>query len=394
METMAMAHGLLALAGAAAFAACAAVRAPEPFDPRSLFDDAAFAPVEISPEPAELLALDRGQLAGFRAEFAKRREGVPSKRLAFVAYIHDLYARLEYGDATGRAADVLESGRGNCLGLALLTAALAEELRIPYVFQEVLAPPVWDRRNGMMVVNKHVDVWVFDPAHPGDEYRMALRRVELEQTASIIDFFPMSTTYPAAYLDNDRVIAMFYANRAGEALIAERLDEAYAYAREALEVDPEFAAAWNILGLVYAHRGLPLAERTYLYAQSLEPDELTVVNNLAVWYERSGRPGEAARWRARVDAAAAKNPFQDFDRGELAFAKGDYRTASILYRRAANADPYQGEFQFGLFKAYWMMGRKDRALDALRAAIRITQDGAVAERYNRKLMMLSASATP
>ena len=374
--------------------ACAPVRAPAPFDPRSLFDDAAFRPVEISPKPAELLALPRADLERFRAEFAERLEGAGSKRLAFVAYIHDLYAKLQYDDTTGRAADVLETGRGNCLGLALLTAALAEELRIPYVFQEVLAPPVWDRRNGMMLVNKHVDVWVFDPVRPGDEYRMDLRRVELKRTASIVDFFPMSASYPAAYLDNDRVIAMFYGNRAAEALIDERLDEAYAYARQALDVDPGFAAGWNLLGLVYAHRGLELAEGTYLYAQALAPDELTVVNNLAVWYERAGRPDEAARWRARVDAASAKNPFQDFDRGELAFTKGDYRTAAILYRRAANADPYQHEFQFGLFKALWMQGRRDRAVEALRRAIQLAEDGAVAERYNHKLMMLSAAATP
>jgi Flp pilus assembly protein TadD len=387
-----MERALAPLAAAVLLAACAhAPVAPRVFDPAPLYDDAAFRPVAGEPGPAELFALPAAEVARLRAGFEARAASAPSKRVAFVAYIGAVLADFQYDDHTMRAADVLAKRRGNCLGLALLTASLARELKVPYVFQEVLAPPAWDRKNGLMLVNRHVNVWVFDPENPGDEYRMEMGQVRLADPASVIDFFPMSQSYPARYLADEKVVAMFYGNAAAEALVDGDADRAYAAAREALAIDPDFASGWNVLGLVYARRENPRAEPAYLRALDLQPDDATAANNLAIWLDRHGRIAEAARLKARIDAERDANPFEAFDRGEVAFRAGDYREAATLFRRAADADPYQHEFQFGLFRAYWMLGRHDRALAALRQAIQITEDGEVVARYNRKLKALSDS---
>ncbi|MCU0662032.1 MAG: hypothetical protein MUC50_06870 [Myxococcota bacterium] len=393
-----MIRKLPAIAVLALLASCAEVLPKQPtqivFNPRTLFDDSAFKPVEGVPPQSELFALGQNTLDQFRADYQSGFRVGGSKRLWFVQYIHEMYKTFSYSDTTTSAQEALTNQKANCLGLALLTAAAAREFRLPYVFQEVLAPPTWDRKNGMMLVNKHVNVWVFDPTHPGDEYKMDLQQVPLNGTASIIDFFPMAQSYPASYLADHQVVSMFYANVAAEALIEQSLDKAYAFIRKALEIDPAFAAGWNILGLVYSHRRHKLTAPTYLYALSLSPNDLSLINNISVWFDRTGNADEAAKWKALIANARARNPFYYFDRAEIAFKQKDYRTAATLYQKAALADPYQHEFQFGLFKAYWMMQKYDRARDALLKAVEIAEDGETVARYNQKLQMLSATTPP
>ena len=56
-------------------------------------------------------------------------------------------------------------------------------------------------------------------------------------------------------IEESTVLAMYADNRAAEALAGQRLDDAHAWAREALRHDAAFASAWNTLGVACLRRG-------------------------------------------------------------------------------------------------------------------------------------------
>ena len=70
----------------------------------------------------------------------------------------------------------------------------------------------------------------------------------------------------------------------------------------------------------------------------------------------------------------------------------DYNTAIILYRKAIQTDAHQHEFYFGLFRAYWLQGKRERATDSLRQALRIAEEDAATQRYMSKLTVLDKQA--
>ncbi len=358
------------------------------FTPIQLLDDAAFAPLEEVPTVEEMKRLNLKTRQALRRDFDDR-EPYQTVRKWFVRYIQELFSNFSYTEKTTVAQTTLDTQKGNCLSLALLTAALADELRIPYRFQEVLAPPTWDRQNGVLLVNRHVNDWIFEPVLDDRDQRANRQFVWATESASVIDYFPMSKSYPADILADGEVLAMYYNNLAAEAIIDRSYQRAYALIRQALSLNAADVSAWNMLGLVYGHTQNDMAEYTFMYALTLAPDDLSTINNLSIWLKRVGRVEESADWKSQLIRAESDNPFTFYDRAETALEQEEYRTAIVLYRKAIRADEYQHEFHFGLFKAYWMLGKHDRASKALKRAIEISDDERSLNLYHSKLDQLN-----
>ena len=94
--------------------------------------------------------------------------------------------------------------------------------------------------------------------------------------------------------------ARSYYKNAIEHFAAGRTDDAIEAHRRALEVDRDFAMAWNGLAMALAKRGdledaLAAAQR---YA-ALEPDDPLAHTSLSVLYQRLGRIAEAEDEAAR-----------------------------------------------------------------------------------------------
>ena len=70
-------------------------------------------------------------------------------------------------------------------------------------------------------------------------------------------------------IDERTVVAMFMNNRAVEALVQGRTNDAYAWAREAMRHDPSFIGAHNTLGTVYLRIGA-LAQASQVFDRLLE----------------------------------------------------------------------------------------------------------------------------
>ncbi len=64
----------------------------------------------------------------------------------------------------------------------------------------------------------------------------------------------------------------------------------------AVEIDPDYAAAWNNLGIAYEHEGLfDKARDAYERALDLEPDNMLIQQNYDLFREINDRINESGR---------------------------------------------------------------------------------------------------
>jgi Tfp pilus assembly protein PilF len=81
----------------------------------------------------------------------------------------------------------------------------------------------------------------------------------------------------------------------------DRVDQAIAGYRAALEADPKLAIAWNGLSMAYQKKGeLEPATEAALRLIELEPDDPLSHTNLSVLYQKRGMISEAEEEKARA----------------------------------------------------------------------------------------------
>src|SRR6185503_17540088 len=107
-----------------------------------------------------------------------------------------------------------------------------------------------------------------------------------------IDFLPSAELrgQRSEQVEENTLVAMYMNNKAAEALAANRLDDAYWWARAAVQQDRQLLIAYNTLGVIYRRHGeLDDAERVLRFALALEPRSTNVLGNLAQLINDRGR---------------------------------------------------------------------------------------------------------
>jgi tetratricopeptide (TPR) repeat protein len=376
---------LAALLIVASIAAGCATAPTEPA-PVQLFADALFAPPPQPVRRDEVFALDdamRGYLAG---DFARHARAVGAQQALIDALTQPGRLRLAYDATTTRnAAQAFDAGAGNCLSLALMTAAFAKALDLRVDFNRAVADDTWSRLGDLLVVSGHVNT-----SFGRRKLEIGVVRVQPPVT---IDFLPPEElrglrTEP---VDEPTVVAMYFNNRAAETLIQGGLDQAYAYAREAVRSDPRFLPAYNTLGLVYRHHGQPeLALRAFDYVLARDPHQRQAMANLADTLQALGRDAEAARWRETLARLEPDPPFHYLELGRAAAQRGDWAEAKRQFERELARADYSAEVHFWMALANWHLGDYDAARRHLAQAVDNSTTGADRALYSAKLARLNA----
>jgi tetratricopeptide (TPR) repeat protein len=297
--------GTLAALAVLALAACATPPGPHATVPVELFDDTLFGPPTEPVGADRIFALSADMRRYVQTDMAPlvRRHGAQG------ALVEALYGngqlKLEYESAVTRsAAEAFEARSGNCLSLVIMTAAFARELGLQVRYQSAYLEETWSRRGSLLLKSGHVNISLGQRI--GDHTASAI------QYSTTIDFLPPDElrTLKTVEIRESLIVAMFMNNRSVEALVQGRLDDAYAWAREAVRADPWFLAAHNTLGVVYLRRGaLARAGAAFEHVLAADPKHTRALANLAEVASRAGRDDEAARSRApgatRAGAAAA-----------------------------------------------------------------------------------------
>ncbi|MES2760414.1 MAG: tetratricopeptide repeat protein [Pseudomonadota bacterium] len=366
-------------------AGCAS--APPASDPSRLFSDAAFAPPSERVGVDDLFTLSPAMRAyidtpAFRAEL--RVKG-PERGL-FDALYRKGELQIEYNAATTRnAAQTYAAGSGNCLSLVIMTAAFAKELGLSPHFQNVIVDETWSREGALYLSNTHANLRLgprLDWGEAGDPARQLT-----------IDFLPPKdlASYRAYPLMEHELKAMYMNNRAVEAMLAGRLDDAYWWARGAVTGDPASAVGYNTLGVIYQRHGdMPMAERAFRLALEREPENLVAMRNLVPVLTKLDRDGESQALARRLAAIQPEPAFHFFTLGRAAMERGDFGAAKALFAREVKRAPYYDEFHFWLGLAHFSLGETEQAREQLALALKTSNTSDGRGRYAAKLDRMRA----
>lgn len=377
----------LLLSLCALLAACAGPRGAAQ-RPDFLFDDRLFA------APSERVGADgifsvsdamRRYLQHPQIEAQLRKKG-PQRGLLEALYTTG-ELRLDYDARTTRnAAQAFDARAGNCLSLVVMTAAFAKELGLTVRYKSAYLEETVTRRSNLLLRSGHVNVTLgrrfVDPRYPGPG-----------EESMTVDFLPPEEIkgLRTREIDEQTVVAMYMNNRAVEALVDRRLDDAYAWAREAVRHDPQFLGALNTLGVVYLRRNA-LAQAAAVFSHVLErdADNLTALANLAGAYAREGRIEESRAMQLRLAKLEPQPPLHDFNLGLAAMKQQDYRTATEMFAREVARSDDSAEFHYWLGLAHYGLGNVEQARRHMARALETSNGRQDRDLYSAKLDWIQA----
>ncbi len=367
----------------AVLSACATQPTAQP-PPDHLVNDAAFR-ARSTAAGTDVFALSEAMRRYLRSEIGPqlRREG----RLEGLidALQNRAQLKLEYDSAVTRtAAEAFDLRTGNCLSLVIMTAALAKELGLLVYYQRVYSEDTWTRDGDIVFRSAHVNMILGQ--RPGDRNMSSDRSQQIT-----IDFLPQEDVrgYRTRLIEERTVIAMFMNNRAAESLARGQLDDAYWWARDAIAQDSGFRDSYNTLGVVYRRHGnLREAERVYRQLLEREPENPTVISNLAAVLTASGQLEAAQALLQQLQRIEPYPPFHYLDRARIALNSGDFRAAIGLFNKELARNPSYHAAQFGLAAAYFQLGDFGSAREHLTAAMQNSTTRRDHELYAAKLERL------
>ncbi len=112
--------------------------------------------------------------------------------------------------------------------------------------------------------------------------------------------------------------------------------------RLALQIDPNYSAAFGILGLVYMDLGdLPKADESFQRALRLAPRDADINNNYGWYLCQTGRPADSIRFfNAALEDRLYNTPAKPLhNAGICSLRMKDNRSAEAYFRRAFQVEP-------------------------------------------------------
>lgn len=294
---------------------------------------------------------------------------------------------LSYQSAANTDASTTFARRqANCLSLSIMTYAMARYAGLSPQFYQVDIPEYWTRREGVNLLNGHINLRISPFKRPND--------IVFSEAFADVDFDPQEARndFTREPISRNRVIAMFYNNKGADALLADSYSNAYRYFKAALDTDATLSQAWVNLGVLYRRLDENTsAQASYQRALDVNPQHLTAWENLAILYAATGRENDAKRIQDRLARERQENPFYHTMLGEDALAAGNPEQALSHFRTALRLDRHQHVIYFGLAKAYAALGDTAKARTQLAKAARLVPDENLRVRYQSKLLALQSS---
>jgi len=287
------------------------------------------------------------------------------------------------------ARDTYHSHLANCISLTIMAYALAEEANLNINFQQVKVPEYWIRNGQYNFLTGHVNL-IITPENQLSKY------VVYGNNNIQIDFDPYTVkqNFPKKIIQKNTVLAMFYNNKGGQALVDKEYDVAYQYFKAATFSDKYFSPAWGNLAVLYRLTNhLKMAEKTYRYAIQINPNNLTALTNLAILLRKQQHNIEADIIEKRLLAKRNKNPYYHALLADEAYFNYDYQQALKHYQEAIKLNHNIHEIYFGMAKVYYQMNKLTNAKKAMQRALKLNKEKSTGYQYLAKLNFLKAELT-
>ena len=378
------ATGIVIASGCALLAACATPQ-PAPPPQSDLLHDQLFAQPAVSVSPEQVFALNDAMRAYLRTEIQSQVRVLGLQGALIDALLRKGQLKLDYdATVTRNAAEAFDARAGNCLSLVIMTAAFAKELGLQVRYQSAYREESWSRSGSLLLRTGHVNVTL----GPSMQHR-----ADPMSRSYTIDFLPPedANKVRTREITEQTIVAMFMNNRAVEALLRGRVDEAYAWAREAVRQSPDFASAVNTLGIVYVRHGdLGPAEVAFRRVLQLDPVHTRAMSNLAEVYLRQGRQAEAGELLRTLASIEPEPPYHYFSQGMAALKRNDFGTARDMFAREVARAGNSPEFHYWLGVAYSRLGNPEQASKHLNLALKNGAANGDGEQYPSTLSLLKA----
>lgn len=359
-------------------------QAPDATEP-SMLEDSSFKPVILPVSAQQVFELSPEMI-----EFVDRRVVPLAHRVgARKALMESLYEHsslvIQYdSEYTRTASQAFRDRRGNCLSLVIMTTALARHLNLPVHMRSVFVDEVWTRSKDISYVAGHVNLSL-------GVLQRENNWINVDQQSWIVDFLPegSGSARRAVEIGESTVVAMFMNNRAAETLNLGRLDEAYAWVREAIRAEPRYLASYNTLGVIYRRHGqMPQAERVLRHVLRQEPSNVQALSNLALVLGDQRREAEREQLLAQLQELQPIPPFKYLDDGIQAMRRGEFVQARALFDKELARAAFSDEAHFWRALASYALRDSRGAMDHLRLAAEASPTVRQRDIYASKLASL------
>jgi len=301
------------------------------------------------------------------------------------AYLQDKLTHFNFHSDTLKATDALAQNSGNCLSLAILTKALAKLTHVGITYELARTPPVFQREGDFELSSRHIRTLVYNKNTRGT------KQFVRPNNKIRIDYFSTVGTRTLRTVKKSEFYAMYYSNKAAEAMIDEQHQMAYWYLKEALNIHQENAVALNMLGVLYDKLGYQqLAENIYRYGLSVSDEQLELLNNYHHLLVKQNRDKEAAVIAKTLDEYDAPDPFRWLDLADAEMREGRYLRAIRYYEKASELADYLHQPYAGIARANFHLGRTQMAIQAIEAALAHSHSPGSTSIYQQKYDQLKS----
>jgi len=332
-----------------------------------LLHDAEFGSKPSEIDAARVFELSSSMRHFLEVEIASELEVKGRVRGLFDALYSQGQLKLSYDSVrTGTAAETFAEGRGNCLSLVLMTAALAKKLGLMVLYQELETDPAVLLRDGILYSSGHVNVTI-------GHKRQRFRSRDPFGDFLTIDFARVDPNAGAQRrpVPERTIMAMFFNNRAAEAVALGKLSEGYWWAREAMATDKHFLAAFNTLAVVYRRSGFPQhAEQVLNAILKRDPNNVAAWTNLVAVRQTLGTAQALAAASKQLNRLRPNEPYHFFKLGMRAIAEQNFALARDMFQREVRLQPGNHEFQYWLAVAYANLGARSKTIRHLTQAMK------------------------
>ena len=329
------------------------------------------------PPPREVMALPDELRARFHAQVLDRTRAPYQRLERTLSFLFDPAGLgMTYApDTTHTVEQAYRRREANCLSFTLLVLALVREAGLEadaQYFDEVLT---WRQHDENIVQGNHVNA--------GVRVRQQRYTVDVASDDIIVRGMPER-------IGDDRLVALYYSNRAMELTLDGNHAAAVPYMAQALALDQRSATLWSNAGVVRLRNGDDAgADDAYARALSLDARHSGALFNLIQSRERHGDLVALERLQQRARKVLSANPFHHFLQGHAAETRGDPQAALAHYRRAIRLHGDEHRFHFAMARVHAQLGDTRNAIRSLERAQALAGD-AQRVRYQHKLDLLQA----
>jgi len=293
-----------------------------------------------------------------RIKPAVDKQASPQEKLALLStYLHQsegFEGILSKTDPTiGRLHKLLKSQKGDCLSLCLLYLSVADRLGLP--LHLVAAPGHTYIRYDDGKTQFDIETTASGKQFPVGSYHIVDGKRRVWAHSRISDFYFRKLT-------KREVFGLILANQANILTVSATISEALRCYDKAIELNPQYAGAYNNRGYSYASKGdYDAAICDYTTTIKLNPKLAVAYRTRGSMYLNKGNYRAAIRDYAKAIELAPKDARGHRNRGIAFLNTGDYDAASRDFAKAIELRPADPRLHIWLFLTQARMGNDGKA---------------------------------